>query len=158
MPTFVQHEEQAVSNLNFLGEILGMSTESGLKYPDWCVTVCFYAAVHIIEAEIYQQFNAGMVVYFFNGRKIEDTSIRNSIDMNKSLKMKLSPHFCRSLLVNQENGFNESLSNGYRSLYEYSCKARYECYHKNHRNVMKAKKVLDQLVNFHKKNFSSALD
>lgn len=52
MPTFVEHESQAASNIDFVNEIFKLSDNNGLRFPDWYATVCFYTAVHVIEAEI----------------------------------------------------------------------------------------------------------
>lgn len=42
-----EHIEQAKKNLNFLDEISKIQ-----GYPDWQVTVCFYTALHLINAHL----------------------------------------------------------------------------------------------------------
>ena len=159
MPTFVEHEAQAVSNIAFVDEIFKLTDENGLKFPDWYATVCFYAAVHVIEAEIYQM----SVVYFcYGGRPMAISGkIRHSSDFKKFLDkttLPTSPHFYRRLVVDDDrNGFPKDVVNAYNSLYEYSSKARYECYKKCHKNVKRSRAALDKLVAFHKSKYQSVL-
>lgn len=135
MPTFVEHEAQAVSNIAFVDEIFKLTDENGLKFPDWYATVCRPMAI--------------------SGK------IRHSSDFKKFLDkttLPTSPHFYRRLVVDDDrNGFPKDVVNAYNSLYEYSSKARYECYKKCHKNVKRSRAALDKLVAFHKSKYQSAL-
>lgn len=107
MPTFIEHEVQAASNLAFVDEIFKLSDNDGLRFPDWYATVCFYTAVHVIEAEIYQM---ATVYYNFNGKPMALTGkIRHSSDFKLFLgrtTLPTSPHFYRRLVVDDSrNGF-----------------------------------------------------
>ena len=159
MPTFVDHESQAISNIDFAKEIFNLSDENGLRFPDWYATVCFYAAVHIIEAEIYQMTVVHCVI---NGKPVAlQNKIRHSQDFRKFLDkttLPTSPHFYRRLVVDDsKNGFPREVVKAYNSLFEFSYKARYDCYKDCHRNVLNAKNALDKIVAFHKSKFTSAI-
>ena len=159
MPTFIEHEAQAASNLAFVDEIFKLSDDNGLRFPDWYATVCFYTAVHVIEAEIYQM---ATVYYSYNGKPMALTGkIRHSSDFKLFLgrtTLSTSPHFYRRLVVDDSrNGFTADVSAAYNSLYEYSCKARYECFKKCHKNVKRSREAIDKIVAFHKSKYESSL-
>lgn len=48
MPSFDAHISQNKRNLNFLGII----NEHAPDHPDWQVTVCFYSALHLVNAHL----------------------------------------------------------------------------------------------------------
>ena len=48
MPSYSEHLSQAKSNLKFLEKI----NKDNLSFWDWKVTVCFYSALHLINAHI----------------------------------------------------------------------------------------------------------
>jgi len=46
MPSYPDHIAQATHNEDF-----GLFLKGNLKYKDWLITVCYYAALHYIEAK-----------------------------------------------------------------------------------------------------------
>ena len=159
MPSFLEHEEQAISNINFISDVCSaLVDENGnLKYPDWYVTGAFYAAVHIIEADLYKMSE---IFYTLNG-VVGSTTVLHHSSVFRTLfeqnSLPTSPHFVRAMLMSDiRNGYGQDVKDAYDSLYEYSCKARYECY-KGHKNVKRSLKHLKTIVDFHKSKFESAI-
>ena len=111
MPIFIEHEAHAASNLAFVDEIFKLSDDNGLRFPDWYATVCFYTAVHVIEAEIYQM---ATVYYNFNAKPMALTGkIRHSSDFKLFLgrtTLPTSPHFYRRLVVDDRRENREYLA------------------------------------------------
>lgn len=48
MPQFDQHVNQTTHNLKFLEQV----NQNGNNYFDWQVTICFYTALHLINAHL----------------------------------------------------------------------------------------------------------
>ncbi len=48
MPQFDNHISQAKHNLDFLGLV----NQRGFDFIDWQVTICFYSAVHLVNAHL----------------------------------------------------------------------------------------------------------
>lgn len=159
MPSFLEHEEQAISNINFISDVCSaLVDENGnLKYPDWYVTGAFYAAVHVIESELYKM---NMIFYTLKGVPGSTTTLRHSSvfrPLFEHYSLPTSPHFVRAMLMSDpRNEYDDDVKEAYNCLYEYSCKARYECY-KGHKNVKRSLKHLKTIVDFHKSKFESAI-
>ena len=52
MPSSVEHVEQARSNAKFLAAI---QIDPAAQHPDWIITVAFYTALHLVDAELAQR-------------------------------------------------------------------------------------------------------
>lgn len=135
MASFEEHSSQAVHNLKFLEEI-GDSDD----FWDWKVTVCFYIAVHLMNAHIVQKSNN----YF---RKHEQV-INELNPKNKDSKCSLSIQNYKS----------------YRKLYNLARRSRYlinDNFHDDDgrtcftfdKHLAKAVKNLDNLLNYFKSEY-----
>jgi len=52
VPSYSDHIAQATHNEEF-----GLFLKGNLKYKDWLITVCFYAAIHYVEAVFFNMPN-----------------------------------------------------------------------------------------------------
>lgn len=131
MASFEEHISQSKKNLQFLESVNQRITDSF----DWQVTVCFYCAIHIINAHI---------------AKKADLHYRSHEDVNKAINPanQLSP-----------TKLDESNYLAYMKLQNLSRRARYLCHDKpQNRNtdahltydvhLSKALRHLDKLINF----------
>ncbi len=112
MPNDVQHISHAKHNYAFLH-----SFYNNYHFNDWSVTVCFYIAVHIVEAVI------------FNIKKISlggnSYTIDHSEQLMQNFSHQISYHQVRANIV--RDNF-PSISHWYRMLYNDSKTARYKSY------------------------------
>lgn len=161
MPNFVEHEMQASNNRDLVNDLMNMkqgdSSDSPLKYPDWVSTVCFYTAVHVIEAEI---FAMTKVHYCYRGNKVVSETINHSSDFKNIFTgstLPTSAHYYRKLVVeDSRNGYDDKFMDSYGNLFEYSCESRYNCYKKCSKNVLKAQKALKVILDFHKSHYKES--
>ncbi len=122
----LQYVQQAKHNLEFLRIAYEQK-----NFDDWCVTVSFYAAVHIVEYAItaatpikYQ----GTVLTKKLRSSSELPNVAGSQNLPAPRNMtwdRMSPHKLRKLLV--QGSFPE-IDDAYSLLYSKSRAARYECY------------------------------
>lgn len=128
MPDFNAHIIQADSNIEFVKNI-----QQSKKFPDWLVTGCFYAAVHLVEADI---FTKNTIYYKDNHGPVKSLSgIRHSEDVRKHLPNEAvvphSPHHLRKVIINtQGNNYSSDVADAYANLEEHSHVSRYRCYSK----------------------------
>ncbi len=95
MPEAVRHQSQVDHNKHLLGEALFRVDES--SYPDWIVTIAFYAAMHSVD------------------RELADLGLGDPRN-----------HEVRRFLIRNRLG-NSRIWGAYEALEEESRKARYEC-------------------------------
>jgi hypothetical protein len=122
----LQYIQQAKHNLEFL-RIAYLQQ----RFDDWCVTVSFYATVHIVEYAItaatplkYQ----GTVLKKKLMSSSELPAVAGAQNLPPPANMTwdhVSPHKLRKLLV--QSNFSD-IENEYALLYDKSRAARYECY------------------------------
>lgn len=98
MASFENHLQQAKTNLVFLKEINDKS-----KYFDWQVTVCFYAAVHLVNAHLAKCANLHYKTH-------------------QETKLAINPHNPLAVCKIEEDVFDK-----YSSLEKLSRRARYLC-------------------------------
>jgi len=111
------HVAQALHNQESLGEL------DAERFPDWAVTMCFYASVHWVEAAIKS-------AKFLNVKRGSSTVKIGAPIKTESLGVELglnSPHQVRkALLLSNRSYFN--CASAFQSLMEASHDARYRCY------------------------------
>lgn len=104
MPSYSDHIAQAIHNEDFATFLKGH-----LEYKDWLITVCFYTAMHYIEA------------IFFNMHSIKHTE--STIPKYPTGKNKYSIHGWRRQLI--QRNLPRKVYIFYRKLEENSQTARY---------------------------------
>ncbi len=137
MASFNEHIKQAKSNLNFL-DLVNNKSQS---HWDWQVTICFYTAVHLINAHIARRANQ-----HYRSHELVNNSVN---PYNKTSITRLS----------------EELYVSYMKLQNLSRRARYLCHDdpKNHdtnafltydKHFLKAIINLDKILSFIAKEYS----
>lgn len=126
MPIFYAHVRQADSNIEFVKEI-----RKSERFPDWLVTGCFYAAVHLVEADIFTK----TTVYYkdSHGPLTPLSGINHSEDVRKHFPKESliphSPHYLRKVIINTKgNNYTADIADAYANLEEHSHVSRYGCY------------------------------
>ena len=116
LPNASFHLGQAQHNLGLLKFFKETGKES--HFSDWCVTVSFYAAVHMVEALIFtrKKFSCGAI----------QISIEHADEAKVFFKVK-SAHAARNDLLRDNSRSFPDLYSPYSSLYNMSRVARYHC-------------------------------
>lgn len=144
-----KHSSHAQHNIDFLSTFYAEK-----KYRDWVITVCFYIAVHIIEAVMYK---LGKIKIQDKEISIKDSDQLKSIVENEqdiNIKPPNSIHLARLIIVNYN--FPE-IKDIYFPLYNLSKTARYVGYNfakSNFEYVMK--ECLKKLIEWSNENHNTA--
>lgn len=107
MPSYTDHISQAKHNEGF-----GLFLKENLKYKDWLITVCFYTALHYVEAK----FADSLSLHSENIPKIKKPATgkdENQYNSIHTYRKKLVATYLKKIYVN------------YRKLEENSKIARY---------------------------------
>ncbi|MCB9032423.1 MAG: hypothetical protein H6553_01145 [Chitinophagales bacterium] len=139
MPLFEEHLKQSKNNLQFLEKI----NKENLSFFDWKVTVCFYTALHIINAHICKKTGV-------NYKSHEE--VDNAINPNKQLSL---------------SKLNESNYLAYKKLQNLSRRSRYLVNESNirsndacfteQRHYKMALQYLQSLINFFENEYDEKL-
>ncbi len=113
MSNETQHVQQARHNISFLSTIV-----SDTSNRDWIATVCFYSAVHLIEAVVYR---IGFINYNGKTYQFKDS---NRLDTEKMIGLRLSPHDKRQIALDHLDG---NVADHYKSMRELCDNGRYHC-------------------------------
>jgi len=141
--TFSEHIEQSKSNIYFLSKI-NTNIENCW---DWQVTVCFYSALHLVNAHIVQKMNAN----YLSHNKVDEI---------------INPYNVKSLAT-----LNEDIYMSYTKLFQLSRRSRYllnENFQKNNKldiqlgcvtyskHLKKAIFHFDKILNFIKNDYNES--
>ena len=132
MPTYQKHMEQAEHN----GELLEFIGRDGAqtRFSDWYVTVVFYTALHYFEAMLFKVKPS-----------VQFGTLSATVEHSGSLStfyVKHSEHQIRKKLM--RTNFPQ-IYNPYRTLYEMSRTARYDCHTPSTHNWADAEAYLDDV-------------
>lgn len=132
MPDYDRHILQADHNQELLDHLCRQNMSK--KFSDWAVTVCFYTALHYVEAVVFTQgslwINAKVRV---NGKHSSEY---------KPFVGTGSEHMVRAALIHNNSIFN-ALRDAYGNLYEDSRTARYDCHSFNCNGYIDSERDLD---------------
>lgn len=117
MPDEISHHRQAKHNECLLAEDI-LSAKPTI-YPDWTITIAFYCALHLIDAELAKHHK----IHSFDGGHVQRRRLVNDHFMGKS----------RRAIVH------------YNSLLSASIRARYDCVHLDEQAVSNALRHLHEI-------------
>lgn len=120
MPSSSEHLRQARHNFQLLEDLAGAGLREG--YPDWVVTISFYAAVHYVEAGV----NASAFLYIRKNR--QNTKVDRpqcALDLAKQAGYATSAHYARDYVLDWNPKAFPGCREPYSDLLELSKLARY---------------------------------
>lgn len=142
MPSFEEHRLQAEHNYRFIKVIDGAVQPN--EYDDWVVTVCFYAAVHLVEAAISV---AGIIAIRedVTGPSVNVENPGHSECLSDRLR-RSSPHLIRKYILEWNGKAFPGCQGPYTRLWENSRAARYSGQKIHSVTVLKCRESLEHII------------
>lgn len=143
MPSFDQHVNQASHNKLLAFDL--HQNKNGL-FNDWVVTVCFYSAVHMVEAMIHENEHLRIPVnsgarYPEKRSTVKKTGVKHSYELEHDYDKK--GHELRDCVIRDNSWFFKIVGTVCNSLRDISQSARYDC---QSISTEDANEVRDQLM------------